>query len=84
MGFFIGPLYPIINAHQLYSLPNEQERGTLLGLIIIFSSLASCTSSLVIGLTLDHIQPEYAFTLLFLPTIALSALFLNYKQKPIS
>ncbi|CAI9681457.1 MFS transporter [Elizabethkingia anophelis] len=84
MGFFIGPLYPIINAHQLYSLPNEQERGSLLGLIIVFSSLASCTSSLVIGLTLDHIQPEYAFTLLFLPTIALSLLFLNYKRQPIS
>ncbi len=84
VGFFIGPLYPIINAHHLYSITQEQERSTLLGLIIVFSSLASCTSSVVIGLALDHIPPEYAFTLLFLPILAMLSLFIKYRHKPIA
>ena len=84
-GLFLLVRYTLLSmpiSFTAYQMNRKEARCW--DLLLSFSSLASCTSSLVIGLTLDHIQPEYAFTLLFLPTIALSALFLNYKRQPIS
>ena len=80
MGVFIGPLYPIINSHHLFHA-KKSEKNTILGQIVVFTSLGSCCSSLVMGYIFDHYPAKYAYSFLILPILFIIILFSFYQKR---
>lgn len=79
LGFTIGPLYPLINGHQVFKT-NEKEANALLGYVMIFTSIGSSLGSLSIGFYFDFIGIKYAYSILVPVILILIILFKVYQR----
>jgi fucose permease len=77
IGFFMGPIYPVVSSAVLSTLPSHEHAGAT-GLLIIFSALGGTFGSLLIGRVFDLFDGQTAFYLTLVPItcifIALSIL----------
>ena len=82
VGFFLAPIYPLINSVMLTALPKKLH-SPMTGLIIIFSALGGTLGSRLIGYLFKNIGAESAFGYLVIPMLVLlGALFvLNHLSK---
>ncbi len=78
VGFFIAPIYPILNSIILSSLPKEKH-SVMTGLIIVFSALGGTLGSRIIGYLFANVGAENAFYYLLIPMvlIVISMISLN-------
>lgn len=72
IGFFIAPIYPVINSAALSALP-AQKHGVMSGLSVIFSALGGTAGSLITGRIFQSYGGQTAFYLSLAP---IGALFL--------
>lgn len=79
IGFFMAPLYPVINSVILSSLP-KSKHGLMAGLIIIFSSLGGMFGSVITGLLFQSYGGKAAFYFSLLPVVALIAVLYGFKK----
>lgn len=85
VGFFIAPVYPILNSIILSSLPKAKQ-SIMTGLIIVFSALGGTLGSRIIGYLFKSVGAGNAFYYLLIPMcmIIVSMVILNklvQKQK---
>jgi fucose permease len=66
VGFFIAPVYPILNSIILSSLPKEKQ-SIMTGLIIVFSALGGTLGSRIIGYLFKSVGAGNAFYYLLIP-----------------
>ncbi|WP_404343708.1 MFS transporter [Pseudoalteromonas mariniglutinosa] len=66
IGFFMAPLYPLLNSVMLSSLAKHQH-AAMTGLIVVFSALGGTTGSVITGLVFDKFSGQYAFYLTLVP-----------------
>lgn len=73
IGFFMAPVYPVINSVILNALP-KTKHAAMTGLIVVFSALGGTTGSIITGFTFARFsgQTAFYFTLLPLSLLALS------------
>jgi fucose permease len=75
IGFFLAPIYPVLNSIILSSLP-KQRQGYMSGLIGIFSALGGTLGSRITGLIFQYHNGLTAFYFSLLPiSLLLAALF---------
>ena len=70
IGFFIAPIYPVINSVVLSALPVRQH-GAMSGLIVVFSALGGTTGSIITGHMFQIFGGQMAFRLSLAPIGAL-------------
>lgn len=79
IGFFIAPIYPLINSVVLNALPKEKH-SSMTGLIVIFSAMGGTLGSRLIGWLFKTIGGAQAFYYVIIPVIGLTiSLLLLYK-----
>lgn len=79
IGFFIAPIYPLINSVVLNALPKEKH-SSMTGLIVIFSAMDGTLGSRLIGWLFKTIGGAQAFYYVIIPVIGLTiSLLLLYK-----
>lgn len=66
IGFFMAPIYPMLNSAILTSLP-QQQHAAMTGLIVVFSALGGTTGSIVTGHSFAALGGQTAFYLTLLP-----------------
>ncbi|MDP4985174.1 MFS transporter [Pseudoalteromonas tunicata] len=66
IGFFMAPLYPLLNSVMLSSLEQHQH-AAMTGLIVVFSALGGTTGSIITGLVFDTLSGQHAFYLTLIP-----------------
>ena len=66
IGFFIAPIYPLLNSSVLSSLPKKLH-SPMSGLIIIFSALGGTLGSRIVGELFESIGGANAFYFLLIP-----------------
>ena len=66
IGFFMAPLYPLLNSVMLSSLPSSQH-ASMTGLIVVFSALGGTTGSIITGYIFDKFSGQHAFYLTLIP-----------------
>jgi fucose permease len=78
VGFFIAPIYPILNSIILSSLPKDKH-SIMTGLIIVFSALGGTLGSRIIGYLFKSVGAGSAFYYLLIPMvlIIISMVFLK-------
>lgn len=75
VGFFIAPIYPLINSVVLSALP-KNVHSHMSGLIIIFSAIGGTLGSRLIGYLFKNVGAETAFSYTLIPlTMLLMSLF---------
>ncbi len=70
VGFFLGPIYPVLNSAVLNALP-VQEHGAMSGLSVIFSALGSSVGTVALGYLFQAHGGPSAFYFSLLPLAAL-------------
>lgn len=83
IGFFMGPIYPIVSSVVLSALPKHEHAGAT-GLLVVFSALGGTFGSMVTGQVFEHFNGQTAFYLTLIPLILifLSLALLNRLSKP--
>lgn len=71
IGFFIAPIYPLINSVVLSALPKEKH-SAMTGLIVIFSALGGTLGSRLIGWLFKTVGGDLAFYYILIPIAGLS------------
>lgn len=66
IGFFMAPLYPLLNSVMLSSLAKHQH-APMTGLIVVFSALGGTTGSIITGFIFDKFSGQHAFYLTLIP-----------------
>lgn len=66
IGFFMAPLYPLLNSVMLSALAAHQH-AAMTGLIVVFSALGGTTGSVITGLVFEKFSGQHAFYLTLLP-----------------
>ena len=70
IGFFIGPIYPLINSVILSALPKKLH-SPMTGLIIVFSAIGGTLGSRSIGYLFKTVGADTAFSYTLIPMIVL-------------
>ena len=83
IGFFMGPIYPIVSSVVLSALPKHEHAGAT-GLLVVFSALGGTFGSMVTGQVFEHFNGQTAFYLTLIPLVLifLSLALLNRLSKP--
>ena len=83
IGFFMGPIYPIVSSVVLSALPKHEHAGAT-GLLVVFSALGGTFGSMVTGQVFEHFNGQTAFYLTLIPLVLifLSLTLLNRLSKP--
>jgi len=71
IGIALAPVYPTIISVMLSAMPNRQH-PSLMGLVVVFSALGGTTGSIITGQLFAHLDGRTAFTLMLVPTAALT------------
>ena len=79
IGFFIAPIYPLLNSTVLSSLPKNLH-SPMSGLIIIFSALGGTFGSRIVGELFESVGGANAFYFLLIP-MALLIVFVLFIDK---
>ncbi len=66
IGFFMAPLYPLLNSVMLSALAVHQQ-AAMTGLIVVFSALGGTTGSVITGFIFDKFSGQHAFYLTLIP-----------------
>lgn len=77
IGFFLAPIYPMINSVLLASLP-KSKHASMSGLIVVFSALGGTIGSLLTGLIFQYYGGLTAFYFSIAPSCCLLTLLLIY------
>jgi len=81
IGFFLAPVYPVINSLILSSLPGNKH-ALMAGLIIIFSSVGGMTGSVITGFIFQSFGGKTAFYFSLIPVgLLLMMLFIFRRNK---
>ncbi|MFY8283014.1 MFS transporter [Pseudoalteromonas sp. SSMSWG5] len=86
IGFFMAPIYPVLNSVMLSSLAKYQH-AAMTGLIVVFSALGGTTGSIITGLVFDKFSGQHAFYLTLVPIALLLvsvSVFKKHTLKPLS
>lgn len=70
IGFFIAPIYPLINSVILSALPKEKH-SAMTGLIVIFSAIGGTLGSRAIGWLFKNLGGDQAFYYTLIPIVGL-------------
>ena len=70
LGFFLAPLYPVMNSVFLSSMP-KNSHGILSGLIVVFSALGGILGSFITGMMFHFYGGQKAFYMLLIPIVIL-------------
>ena len=84
IGFFMAPIYPLLNSVMLSSLAKHQH-AAMTGLIVVFSALGGTTGSIITGFVFDKFSGQHAFYLTLVPIALLLvsvAIFKKLTLKP--
>ncbi len=73
IGFFMAPIYPVLNSVMLNALPKYQH-AAMTGLIVVFSALGGTTGSMITGYVFEHFSGQHAF---YLSLIPISLIFIS-------
>lgn len=79
IGFFMAPIYPVINSVMLSSLPKEKH-ALMAGLIVMFSSVGGIGGSLITGFIFQSYGGKSAFYFSLLPVIVLSLMIFTLRR----
>lgn len=80
IGFFLSPLYPLINSKMIAKIDNEKI-NTFTSVIVIFSSLGSSVSSILMSLLFENqLLTYYSLYILTAVTIIFMLSLLYFKQ----
>lgn len=84
IGFFLAPIYPVINSLVLAALPKSRH-GAMSGLIVVFSALGGTLGSVITGNIFERYGGTTAFYFSLIPMAALClALFLFKKFRSVN
>ncbi|WP_261512014.1 MFS transporter [Chryseobacterium paludis] len=79
IGFFLSPLYPVINSKMIVQIDKEKT-NLFTSLIVIFSSLGSSVSSIIISLLFENqLLRYYPLYILFIVTVLFSISLIYFK-----
>jgi fucose permease len=70
IGFFMAPIYPVLNSVMLSSLPTQQH-ASMTGLIVVFSALGGTTGSIITGNVFQFLGGSVAFYFTLIPIAGL-------------
>lgn len=73
IGFFMAPIYPVLNSVMLNALPKYQH-AAMTGLIVVFSALGGTTGSMITGYVFENFSGQHAF---YLSLIPISLIFIS-------
>ena len=73
IGFFMAPIYPVLNSVMLSALQKHQH-AAMTGLIVVFSALGGTTGSVITGYVFEHFSGQYAF---YLSLVPISLIFIS-------
>jgi len=73
IGFFMAPVYPVLNSIMLSTLP-KHKHAAMTGLIVIFSALGGTTGSLITGRVFAVFSGPTAFYLVIPPILGILGL----------
>ena len=81
IGFFLAPVYPVINSVMLASI-DKSKHGFIAGLLVVCSALGGVLGSLIMGYIFQVNGGEQAFYFSLIPMLVLGvAIFAFKKQK---
>lgn len=79
IGLFLSPLYPVLNSKMIVQVDKEKT-NLFTSLIVIFSSLGSSVSSIVISLLFENqLLTYYPLYILFIVTVLFSISLIYFK-----
>ena len=73
IGFFMAPIYPVLNSVMLSALQKHQH-AAMTGLIVVFSALGGTTGSVITGYVFEHFSGQHAF---YLSLVPMSLIFIS-------
>ncbi len=79
IGFFIAPIYPLLNSTVLSHLPKSLH-SPMSGLIIIFSALGGTSGSIIVGNLFERVGGVNAFYFLVIPIVLLIISVIIFKR----
>ena len=80
IGFFMAPVYPVINSVMLSSLA-KSEQASMTGLIVVFSALGGTTGSLITGNVFQYFGGQTAFYFTLVPMLGLFLTLILFRNK---
>lgn len=80
IGFFMAPIYPVLNSVMLSSLPKHQH-APMTGLIVVFSALGGTTGSIITGNVFQFFGGQVAFYFTLVPMVGLLLSISLFKRK---
>lgn len=80
IGFFMAPIYPVLNSVMLSSLPKHQQ-APMTGLIVVFSALGGTTGSIITGNVFQFFGGQVAFYFTLVPMAGLLLSIALFKRK---
>lgn len=80
IGFFMAPIYPILNSVMLSSLP-KHKHAPMTGLIVVFSALGGTTGSIITGNVFQFFGGQVAFYFTLVPMAGLLLSIVLFKRK---
>ncbi|KPZ53645.1 sugar MFS transporter [Pseudoalteromonas sp. P1-25] len=80
IGFFMAPIYPVLNSVMLSALEKHQH-AAMTGLIVVFSALGGTTGSMITGYVFEHFSGQYAFYFSLIPISLIFISVIIFKQR---
>ena len=80
IGFFMAPIYPVLNSVMLSALEKHQH-AAMTGLIVVFSALGGTTGSMITGYVFEHFSGQYAFYFSLIPISLIFISVIVFKQR---
>ena len=80
IGFFMAPIYPVLNSVMLSSLPTQQH-ASMTGLIVVFSALGGTTGSIITGNVFQFLGGSVAFYFTLIPIAGLLLSLSVFRKK---
>ena len=80
IGFFMAPIYPVLNSVMLSALEKHQH-AAMTGLIVVFSALGGTTGSMITGYVFEHFSGQYAFYFSLIPISLILISVIIFKQR---
>ena len=80
IGFFMAPIYPVLNSVMLSALQKHQH-AAMTGLIVVFSALGGTTGSVITGYVFEHFSGQHAFYLSLVPTSLIFISVIIFKKR---
>ena len=80
IGFFMAPIYPVLNSVMLSSLPKHQH-ASMTGLIVVFSALGGTTGSIITGNVFQFLGGSVAFYFTLIPIVGLLCSLSLFRKK---